>query len=134
MASHRHSSNSHKQFQGEKVVFRHKYHVWVPYSFHSRMPVFIFLFYPSQIINYIITGWVNNFLMHLVRGWHFLCKNEIIKRFILNIVWVSIKKTCYRKDMTIDFGSKFWPKWGFFLQERYAALSNLTLHSNTNGK
>ena len=35
------------------------------------------MFCHSQIKNYIITGLVSNFFMHLVTGWHLLCRKEI---------------------------------------------------------
>ena len=35
------------------------------------------MFCPSQIKNYIITGLVSNFFMHLVTGWHLLFRKEI---------------------------------------------------------
>ena len=34
------------------------------------------MFCPSQIKNYIITGLLSNFLMHIVRGWNFFCRKE----------------------------------------------------------
>ena len=37
----------------------------------------LLLFCPSHIKNYIITGLVSNFFMHLVTGWHLLCRKEI---------------------------------------------------------
>ena len=38
------------------------------------------MFCPSQIENYIITGLVSNFFMHLVTGWHLLCRKEFTIR------------------------------------------------------
>ena len=46
----------------------------------------IFLLCPSQIKIYIITGVVSNFLMHLVIGWHLLCRKE-------NTIWITIWNT-----------------------------------------
>ena len=43
---------------------------------HRAYPFSIFVLCSSQIKNYIITGLVSNFLIHLVRGWHFLCRKE----------------------------------------------------------
>ena len=45
---------------------------------HRAYPFLIFVLCSSKIKNCIITGLVSNFLMHLVRGWHFLCRKENI--------------------------------------------------------
>ena len=44
------------------------------------------MFCPSHIKNYIITGLVSNFFMHLVTGWHILCRKEITISSLLLLV------------------------------------------------
>ena len=41
------------------------------------------MFCPSQMKNYILTGLVSNFLMHLVTGWHLLCRKEITINWLI---------------------------------------------------
>ena len=56
-------------------------------------PFLIFVFCSFQIKNYIITGLVSIFLMHLVRGWHFLCRKE--KTFRMQTFYLnSCKRSC----------------------------------------
>ena len=44
------------------------------------------MFCPSQIKNYIIVGLVSNFFIHLVTGWHILCRKEITIRIVTRIL------------------------------------------------
>ena len=53
---------------------------------HSYSLFLIFVFCPSQIKNYIITGLVNNFLMHLVKGRHIYRKENTIRDFARNLL------------------------------------------------
>ena len=57
---------------------------------------FLFVFCPSQIKKYIITGLVRNFLMHFVRGWHILCRKEntisvTLSSILLQPLFIGIK-------------------------------------------
>ena len=56
------------------------------------IPFLRFEFWPSNIKNYIITGLVSNFFwMHLVRGWHLLCRKEHTIRLCSCsvVIWLS---------------------------------------------
>ena len=67
--------NQRSRYEVEKVA------IWQLFLISGKpraWPFLIFVFCPCQIKNYIITGLVSNFLMHLVRGWHFLFRKENI--------------------------------------------------------
>ena len=53
----------------------------------------IFVYCPSQIINYILTGLVSKFFMHHVTGWHLLCRKEITISVTIHEISRSWKKT-----------------------------------------
>ena len=60
------------------------------------------MFSPSHIKNYIITGLVSNFFMHIVKGWHLLCKKEItisVSNFYMKTI--NIKHTLLYNLATI---------------------------------
>ena len=67
-------NNKRSKFEVEKVT------IWQYFSISSKHRAYrflIFVFCPSQIKNYIITAVGSNFFMHLVTGWHLLCRKEI---------------------------------------------------------
>ena len=44
---------------------------------------------------YIITGLVNNFLMHLVRRWHFFCRKENTIRYSISVYCLNSIETTW---------------------------------------
>ena len=63
---------------------------------HRVFPFLIIVLFSSQIQNYIITQLVSNFLMHLVRGWHFLWRKEnTIRVFAKNLLRGSRRRNIF---------------------------------------
>ena len=84
--------NKRSKFEVEKVA------IWQYFSISLAYTFLIFLFYPFQIKNYIITGLVSNFLMHHVTGWHLLCRKEIT-------ISVAIRKYLSGNNTVSDYSN-----------------------------
>ena len=74
--------NKRSKYEVEKVVT-------------MATPFLIFVFCPSEIKNYIITMLVSNFLMHLVRGWHLLCRKKTPLVFLPEICWQEVAEEIF---------------------------------------